>query len=129
MSHLDATAADRVIASADLGLVSLQPNIYRVAYPTKTITYLALGLPILAVVEAESSLAGLVERDRIGVVAHGMCGTALAEAVRTAVAGTGDATMMSERARAVHARDFSMQRALDCWTRMVEHTDASRASH
>jgi glycosyltransferase involved in cell wall biosynthesis len=121
MPHLEPQAADRVIAEADLGVVSLKPNIYRVAYPTKTITYLALGLPLLALVETESALARMVVRERIGVVASGPTGDSLAAAIREVVAAQGDASEMSQRARHVHARDYSMQRALECWTRLIEH--------
>jgi glycosyltransferase involved in cell wall biosynthesis len=52
-----------IIGGADIGLVSLNANIYRVAYPSKVSTYLDLGLRILALVEPESHLArGLVNR-------------------------------------------------------------------
>ncbi|MCP5396150.1 MAG: glycosyltransferase family 4 protein [Sphingomonadaceae bacterium] len=57
--------ARSIIGGADIGLVSLEPNIYRVAYPSKVATYRALGLKILALVEPESQLAReLVEQDR-----------------------------------------------------------------
>ena len=46
-----------LIAEADVGLVSLLPGVYRVAYPSKVSTYLSLGVPVLALVEPESNLA------------------------------------------------------------------------
>lgn len=46
-----------LIAGADIGLVSLTADIYRVAYPSKLLTYLGLGVPVLALVEPESHLA------------------------------------------------------------------------
>lgn len=49
--------ARAIIAEADIGLVSLLPGLYRVAYPSKALTYLALGVPVLALVEPESNLA------------------------------------------------------------------------
>ncbi len=46
-----------LLEEADIGLVALAPNIYRVAYPSKIATYLRLGLPLLACVEPHSALA------------------------------------------------------------------------
>lgn len=58
--------ARELIAEADVGLVSLLPAVYRVAYPSKVATYLSLGVPVLALVEPESALA----RD-LAAKAHG----------------------------------------------------------
>ena len=60
--------ARALIEEADLGLVSLSPDIYRVAYPSKLLTYLGLGVPVLALVEPESELAIDVESRMLGVV-------------------------------------------------------------
>lgn len=46
-----------LIQEADVGLVALAPDIFRVAYPSKVTTYLRLGLPLLALVEPKSALA------------------------------------------------------------------------
>jgi len=62
--------AREIIAGADIGLVSLNPNIYRVAYPSKVSTYLDLGLRILALVEPESQMAHDFKRQGIGAVPH-----------------------------------------------------------
>ncbi|WP_027836222.1 glycosyltransferase family 4 protein [Maritalea myrionectae] len=45
--------AKEIMREADIGLVSLAPDIYRVAYPSKISTYRALGLPILVLVEGK----------------------------------------------------------------------------
>ncbi|WP_147127706.1 glycosyltransferase family 4 protein [Shimia ponticola] len=60
--------AQSVIADADIGLVSLTPDIYRVAYPSKILTYAGLGLPVFALVEPESRLAQDLEAKGQGVV-------------------------------------------------------------
>ncbi|MGH1331350.1 MAG: glycosyltransferase family 4 protein [Paracoccaceae bacterium] len=49
--------ARALIKEADIGLVSLAPNIYRVAYPSKVSTYRDLNLRVLALVEPDSRLA------------------------------------------------------------------------
>lgn len=61
--------ACRLMATFDAGIVSIQPDVYRYAYPSKTLTYLGLGLPLLALVELESELAASIAKDRLGVAA------------------------------------------------------------
>jgi len=58
--------ARELIAEADVGLASLAPNIYRVAYPSKVLTYSAMGLRVLALVEPNSHLARDLEAAQQG---------------------------------------------------------------
>lgn len=62
------TAEQAAIAMtiADFGIVSVAPNVTRVAYPSKTITYLSHGLPILALVDEESDLFRFIATEKIG---------------------------------------------------------------
>lgn len=64
-------AARKLISEADVGLVSLNRDIYRVSYPSKLATYLGLGLPVLVLVEPESDLARSVESQGLGAVPTG----------------------------------------------------------
>lgn len=66
--YLPFSIACNVIRNCDVGLVSLAPNMYRVAYPSKVSTYLALGLRLLALVERDSQLAKDLEVNGHGVV-------------------------------------------------------------
>jgi len=61
--------ARAVIAGADIGLVSLSPGLFRVAYPSKLSTYLDLGLTVLALIEPESRMAQMLETTGQGAVA------------------------------------------------------------
>ena len=67
--HYPFEDACRLMETFDAGIVSIQPEIYRYAYPSKTLTYLGLGLPLLALVEPESALAQSIVNDKLGVVA------------------------------------------------------------
>jgi len=58
----------KVIEESNLCLISLRPGIYRVAFPSKTMTYLAGGCPILALVEQESQLAKFILEEDLGYV-------------------------------------------------------------
>lgn len=60
--------ARELLVEAEVGLVSLNPNIHRVAYPSKLATYLDLGLKVLALVEPESQIARDLETSQVGAV-------------------------------------------------------------
>ena len=53
---------------AELGIVSLIPGVYKVAFPSKTMMYLAAGCPVLAVLEPDSMLAAQLRDERLGWV-------------------------------------------------------------
>jgi glycosyltransferase involved in cell wall biosynthesis len=122
--HMPFDAAKPVIASADLGLVSIQPGVYRTAYPSKTLTYLGLGVPVLAVVEPESALARHVEENRVGRVAPGSDGTALATAIREAHDARDDVAQARARALDYYERDLSREAALGRWSALMRSLEA-----
>jgi len=69
--HLPFEAAKSLIASADYGLVSLEPDIYKFAFPSKTLTYLGLSVPLVVVVEPESQLVKAIEENELGFFSTG----------------------------------------------------------
>jgi glycosyltransferase involved in cell wall biosynthesis len=71
-----------LIEEADIGLVSLLPGIYRVAYPSKVLSYAGLGLPMLALVEPESELARSLLQGRAGAVPDAHTPEAIAAALK-----------------------------------------------
>ncbi len=64
--HLDASDAFDMMCECHVGVVSLLPGLYKYAYPSKVLTYMAANLPILALVESESILAGILDEHQIG---------------------------------------------------------------
>tara|TARA_R100000365_G_scaffold3534_1_gene11994 strand:- start:5774 stop:6991 length:1218 start_codon:yes stop_codon:yes gene_type:complete len=60
--------ARELIRESDIGLVSLSPGLFRAAFPSKVLTYLGLGVPILALVEPNSQLARSLTQSRLGTV-------------------------------------------------------------
>ena len=60
--------AEPLIRDADVGLVSLAPDVYRVSFPSKVLTYAGLGVPMLALVEPNSALAREIVESDIGEV-------------------------------------------------------------
>mgnify|MGYP001473668430 FL=1 len=55
-----------MIKKADIGLVSLDKNIYKYAYPGKIMTYLQQGKPIIAILEKKSEIVKLMENENYG---------------------------------------------------------------
>lgn len=64
--HAPYVHAQTVIKQADYGLVSLEPNIYKFAYPSKALTYLGLGIPLAVVIEPNSELSKTITTHNIG---------------------------------------------------------------
>lgn len=64
--HRPLSDAIKAMQAADFGLVSLTPGVDKVAYPSKTIMYLAAGLPCLAFVSPSSSLGRMLEENDLG---------------------------------------------------------------
>jgi colanic acid biosynthesis glycosyl transferase WcaI len=75
--------AEPLIREADVGLVSLAPDIYRVSYPSKVLTYIGLGLPMLALVEPDSALAREIVEHELGAVPRAATPDAIAAALTT----------------------------------------------
>src|SRR5690606_33624762 len=57
VGHHSVEVAKLAMRRASSGFVSLIPELYRYAYPSKTMTYLEQGCPVLVAVEPESCLA------------------------------------------------------------------------
>lgn len=73
--------ARNLIADADVGLASLAPDIYRVAYPSKILTYQGLGLRVLALVEPNSHMARDLENASQGAAPSSSTPEAIGEAL------------------------------------------------
>lgn len=66
--HQPVSIAKKIIKDSQIAVVSVQENIINYAYPSKTMTYLSLGIPILAIVEKESELAKTIINHNLGFV-------------------------------------------------------------
>jgi colanic acid biosynthesis glycosyl transferase WcaI len=110
-----AEVASFVATRADLGVVSLNPGVIRAAFPSKTMTYLRNGCPLLTLVEDDSELARLV-RDRQLGVAGGV--DQLDEVAADLLELAAHPERLGEaRQRAMQAYDelFAMERQLAHW--------------
>ena len=111
--------ACKVLESADVGIVCLQNNVFKVAFPSKTMMLLNAGCPLLLVVEPESSLSKFVVEEKLGrtcppgdpqIVADMICDIASAKEVWR---------KERERIRLVAENNFGQEVILQKWSHLV----------
>lgn len=105
-----------LIEDAQVGLVSLTPDIYRVAYPSKLLTYAGLGVPVLALVEPESQLAQELVRAGIGRAAA----APTAEGIATALEALLSAAPSPDHVRHWYAQTADRAIVLERWRALVQ---------
>jgi len=119
-----AVVADFVRRSADLGVVSLNEGVIEAAYPSKALTYLRNGCPILALVEPGSELAALVEDHKIGLVGGQTDTASLATRLRALLDDPARLAGARGRAEAAYLEHFDADRALPRWVALLEEVAA-----
>jgi glycosyltransferase involved in cell wall biosynthesis len=94
------------------------------AYPSKTLTYLRNGCPMLVLVESGSELAAMVREERIGITYDQAATAELAARLEEAVEHPELLDGARTRARALYLSRFERTVQLDRWVELVE--DVSR---
>jgi glycosyltransferase involved in cell wall biosynthesis len=110
---------------ADLGIVSLLPGMIRAAYPSRTLSYLRHGCPVLALVERESELAGMIVDAGAGVQVDPTDADGLAETLRSLAHRPGDLAGAHHRAATLYDL-FRPERQLDRWTELFDRLGGQR---
>jgi glycosyltransferase involved in cell wall biosynthesis len=110
---------NRIMETADLGLISLTPKIYQMAYPSKTMNYMAQGCPLLVVVEPESELSQFVKEKNIGYVAPSQNAIALKDTILRAYERKGDQTEMRIRTARLAQEFFGEEQAAKAWSNLI----------
>jgi colanic acid biosynthesis glycosyl transferase WcaI len=122
LPHQSLETAIAAMRVCDFGVVSLSANVYRFAYPSKSIMYLSAGCPLLALVEPESELAKTIERYGLGYVAASRSVAHIAETIVKAVAGRGK--WIPERRLQIEqvCRElYDQTRMLAAWDRLISN--------
>ena len=104
-----------LIAESDIGLVSLSADMYRVAYPSKLLTYLGLGIPVLALVEPASNLANTIRTYGLGTVPDDFSATAVGEALERLLANGASRTKILDW----YERNTSAAICLQHWRHLI----------
>ncbi len=117
--HQPIDVARKVIRSADLCLVSLTPGIYQYAFPSKTMTYLGEGRPLLVSAELESELSDFVRREQIGITVSPGDVDGLVSEIRALIGNVSRQREMAIRAQAAGKKFFTESVVLDHWSELI----------
>jgi colanic acid biosynthesis glycosyl transferase WcaI len=127
LSLLDSVEFRGFLKASDICLVTQQKTVSDMVFPSKTVTYLAAGCPVIASVNKNSEVAKVIEESGAGLVVepedpHALLATI--HALRTA-----DLSLYSRNAQQDAARRWSGERVLgyfEAKLREVAYPDARK---
>lgn len=119
INYVSYEESKKIIDTADLGLVSLMPNMYKYAYPSKTMVYLEQGIPILALIEKKSDLAKKIIQKKIGFVYSQKNHKSLAEFLIKLYRESGWEKNFKEACLETFKSDFSNEVILGKWKKTI----------
>jgi hypothetical protein len=102
----------------DVGIVSLHPGVIRNAYPSKTLSYLRNGLPVLALVETDSQLTQTLRAHGAGRSADPARPAEVESVIEALLDDPAALAEMGERARSMYEAEFSQARQLRLWSEL-----------
>lgn len=123
LPHQPVGVAREVMRDADLGVVSLNKDIYKYAFPSKTMTYLAEGCPLLVSVEKESDLVRFVDENDIGVCAEIGSPQSIAEAVESMFQNKARHDEMKKAAKSLSETHFAEDVVLAQWSSLMDMSE------
>ncbi len=123
VGHHSVSVAKAAMRKASAGFVSLIPELYRYAYPSKTMTYLEQGCPVLVAVEPESRLAADIVENNAGLAVRGGDASELAQAISRLAADDLQMQGMKENASRLAEKAFSQEVVLARWASLVRSVD------
>jgi colanic acid biosynthesis glycosyl transferase WcaI len=121
VSHKPVSIARSMMANADLGIVSLESEIYRYAFPSKTMAYLAEGCPLIVSVERNSELVDMVESRNVGIWVERNSPQAIANAIESLYLNRERHQQMRANAKLVAEERFSEKVVMDEWLESIDN--------
>lgn len=122
VGHQPVEVAKTAMARASIGFVSLVPELYRYAYPSKTMTYLEQGCPVLVAVETRSCLARDVINNGAGVAVPGSDVDALVNAISSLADAPESLDSMRQKALEFSTQAFAPNVVLARWSSLLQCT-------
>lgn len=124
--HQPSAVAKALIRSADICLVSLIPELYKYAYPSKTMTYLCEGRPLLVAVEQASEIAGFVCKEGIGMCVQPGDIDAMAGAIRILADKPHSLDNMASCAKGAGKAKFDTTTILAQWSQLINNLQVGK---
>ncbi len=120
VGHQPVEVAKAAMAKASAGFVSLVPELYHYAYPSKTMTYLEQGCPALVAVETDSCLARDVMDNGAGVAVPGGDVDALVIAIESLADDPESLNLMRQKALEFSTHAFGTDVVLARWSSLLQ---------
>jgi len=120
VGHQSVEVAKAAMFKASAGFVSLVPELYRYAYPSKTMTYLEQGCPVLVAVETDSCLARDVVRNGAGMAVPSGDVDALVNAISSLADEPESISSMQTNALEFSAKAFATDVVLAKWSSLFK---------
>ena len=125
LPHAPLSQAQAMMRSCDAGLISLAPEIYKYAFPSKTMTLLAEGCPLVIAVEPESELARFVSTNNIGIAVSPNSPQQFARQLVKFAGNSAGRAAMRESVKMVSGEYFEPEVTLDKWTMLLDEIGSS----
>ena len=109
-----------MIKKADIGLVSLNSNIYKYGYPSKIMTYLEQGIPIIAVLEKESEIVKLMEDEKYGFCIPTLEPKKISQFFIKLAENNSWKSKMNSNAISAYEKHFSRNKILSKWSDILK---------
>ena len=118
LGHQPVSVTRAFLKEASLCLVTLQKDIVRYAFPSKTMTYLCEGRPLLVMVEKDSALAQMVVRENIGFVVAPANSSEMAATILEASLNLEENKKQAENAKHFAVNNFSSHFVVSKWLKL-----------
>lgn len=120
LPHQSVDVAKSLMLDADVSLVTLAKGVSTVAYPSKTLTLLAMGCPLGVMMESDSELSQMVQQHQLGFAVD--CDDA--EGMAAAISRLADSPAEVEAIR-VRVREYAKEHAVSAailpkWAQLIE---------
>lgn len=113
--------AKSIISKADLGIVTLNKNMYKYAYPSKISTYLQQGIPIICPLEKDSQIAADMKSMKYGFWTPRKDSKKLAQLLVKLSSKKSWRIEMKKNAIIGFNKKFSSSKILDDWQDIIHH--------
>ncbi len=116
-----------MLSAADLGLVTLRSGMGDLSVPSKTYTYMAAALPVLAAVDENSEIRLVVEEHHCGRWVAPEAPAELVEAIEELKRSPDQLNAMGERGRAYAVRHLEREQAIEGYRSLLRMSPERQA--
>jgi glycosyltransferase involved in cell wall biosynthesis len=111
--------ASSLMKEVDFGFVALTNNIYKFAYPSKTMMYLSQGCPLIVVAEPNSQLVRDISDSEAGIFVAQTDSGGLANKLIYLANNRAVISIMKDNAQRLYEKEFNIENILPKWTKLL----------